>query len=71
MEQPLRIVGNKTDLLLPKWQRRKIIHECARGQRSVPSDVLAKIASDEIEELDMRVQMQEEIINRIKKGVKS
>jgi len=69
VDLPLRI-GNRPDLLMPSWQRRKTLQECVNNQRSIPGDILAKIALDEIEDLDMRVQAQEETINKLKKGVK-
>ncbi len=36
--------------------RRKLLSECASGERSMESDVIARIALDEIDELDTRIE---------------
>jgi len=55
---------------MPGHQRRKLLREWAANERKADSDIVARVALDEIEELDMKVLSYTEEVNRLKKGVK-
>jgi hypothetical protein len=63
-------LNKRPDLLMPGHQRRKLLKEWASGERKADSDIVARVALDEIEELDLKVLSYIEEINRYKKGVK-
>ncbi len=63
-------LSKRPDLLMPGHQRRKLLREWAANERKADSDIVARVALDEIEELDMKVLSYTEEVNRLKKGVK-
>ena len=59
-------IGHRPGLPMPKSQRRKLLKEWAARERQTESDVVARIALDEIEELDIHIYSLNEELNRAK-----
>lgn len=61
----------KLDLRMPSWQRRKLLREWANNINVKDGDVIARVALDEIEELDIKLlRMDSDLVKlKEKRGV--